>query len=76
MYASCLDQPSSSDKTGKRHQTPAPVIERSASFPSVFEQTAPNFPYLPVCDDIQDKNPDHTAAVSCNENGRAEVCLS
>ena len=40
------------DKKWKRHQMPVSVVDRSVSYPSVFKQTAQNFPYLLVRDDI------------------------
>jgi hypothetical protein len=42
---------------------PVSVVARSGSFLSVFEQTAQNFPCLPVRDDIQDKNSDNTEII-------------
>jgi hypothetical protein len=38
------------------------VVARYGSNPSVFEQTAQNFSYFPVFDDIQDNIPDNTEA--------------
>jgi hypothetical protein len=40
------------DNKSKQHRTPVPVAARVDSYPSVFEQTAQNFLYLPDRADI------------------------
>jgi hypothetical protein len=54
---------------------PVSVVARSALNPSILEQTAQDFPFLPARDNVKDKNPDNSAAISYSGNGPSEAHL-